>query len=422
MMIKKLYKNSNFYISSSIYSILSIIAAAAGYAIYPLTIRLLPVMAFGEFATTIALAGLLSCIFLALNVASLFLTKKHPDNLAMIEYLQQKIMILFVITVLLLAFFSPIIMHILKLSNYLSLLALSLLMIMNIPTVFSLGYLQGKKEMSRIGVYILSASVFKLLFTILLAVWLRSEIAIFGVVLGQICGLIVLHKLPGSRPPSLLSIFKRKSVQPKNNWLLGYLIKVVVSCICLSFAQSADILYGKSLLSNKVSGTFVAISTLSNFAFYISSLLIWITLSGINPKKPAHNRRMLYRSTGVIFVFGVIFVAGLNVFQSTILKLFVGDTFGLFIGQLPKDSLYQTVVATVTLYIFWLMAQNKKFYLLSAIVFVLPLLILPIIFTGNDPITLINLLLQVQFVGIISVVLLILVRYLSKKSIANVKK
>jgi hypothetical protein len=131
---------------------------------------------------------------------------------------------------------------------------------------------------------------------------------------------------------------------------------------------------------------------------------------------------MLYRSTGMIFVFGVIFVAGLNVFQSTILKLFVGDTFGLFIGQLPKDSLYQTVVAIVTLYIFWLMAQNKKFYLLSAIVFVLPLLILPIIFTGNDPISLINLLLQVQFVGIISVVLLILVLYLSKKSIANVEK
>lgn len=413
-MFKRIYNTKNFYISSSVYAAFSIAGAIVSYLIYPFLIRILPRATFGDFAATLAIASQLSSIFLAFNIVSLYVSKRYGDSRELLEYLQQRIVKIFLVFALLILALSPALKGVLRFGGYSSIIALLLLMLLSVPAVIWMGFLQGKQEMIRIGIYAFTAACFKIVFALLLALLFKNISALFGIVLGQFLAVILLAKLPGHKTPSLKSLFMKISTPGRAKNLNVYLASAVVVSLFMSFAQNADILYGKSLLPFDLAGTFVGISSLSNVAFYICFLLVWIALSGIDLNNPKVSLNVLKRAGGLIIMIGSLLFGILMIFEKNILQILIGETSHEFYRQLPYDTLYQSVIALVTLYIYWCLVHKKSGVVIMTIAFVLPLLIVPFLFDTRTPMGLVWLLLKAELAGISLMGLIILIRYFVK--------
>lgn len=418
-MIKNLYLSKNFYLRSSIYAALSLLGAAMSYAIYPALIRILPREVFGDIATSLALASQLTTIFLAFNIVSLYVSKKYQNSKEQLEHLQKEIVKIFVLFSIVIFIMSPALKQVLHFGSYTTFWSLMALMLLSIPAVIWIGYLQGKEEMARVGIYIACAALFKFLITISLAIIFRSDIAIVGIVLGQLIGIIVLAKLPGEQTPSLLTLFESSKRKIYDATLNKYLIIVVVSCILLSFAQNADILFGKALLDSTFSGTFVAVSSLSNVVFYTSSLIIWISLSGLSLKNSSKDSRLLLRSSLVVILIGILVGLFFSIAESYIFTHLIPDASQEYVVQLYRDTLYQSIVVLATLILYWKLATKSSGGLMGSIGFAFPIMLVPLLYDGSGVIALINTLLVCALAGFGIMSLIILFYSQFKKRATN---
>lgn len=422
-MIRNLYYSKNFYTRSVIYAALSICAAALSYIIYPFLIHLLPREVFGDIGASLALTNQLASLFLAFNIVSLYLSKKYRDSHQRLEHLQKDIVRIFLLFSVLLVAMSPILHDILNFGNYRSFIAVLLLLLLTVPSVIWIGYLQGKEEMARVGIYTFLVAAFKFIFAITLAAIFRSDVALFGIVMGQLAGLIILAKLPGARTPSLRSLFSAPNAHYKpSKQLFSYLLGAVIACGIMSFAQNADILYAKALLQPYTAGTYVAISSLSSVVFHISILLVWIALSGINLKNPSNNWWLAKKTLALISVIFTGIFATFFFSEHLILRYLVGSVPEVFHGQLLKSSLYQFIVAASTLIVYMSLTLREKRPLLQCLGLGLPLLFTTLLYDNNGPQELVNIMLSLIILGFILQCFILLAQRSRGKKDAEIKE
>lgn len=412
-MLRKLYNSKNFYLNNSLYIVLSVAGAVLSYAIYPIMVRILSKESFGDFTVALAVSSQMASVFLAFNVVSLHITKKHDDGVTILSYLQSKIIRIFLLFSLFVLITSPIIKTTLKLDSYLPLLATLLLMLLSIPAVIWLGFLQANKEMTRVGLYTFVTAFLKLIFAVVLALILQSSAAMFGVVVAQLIGVYVLSILPGKKTPPI-NFFNRSSTVFKDSKYAGlykYLVSAILVTLMLSFAQNADTLLGKSLLSRDAAGSFVAVSSLSNVVYYTGFLLVWVVLSNLSMTDNKQNKKLLYRAFSLLIFMGIIASFIALIFEYFGLNILLGSKTAYFAGQLPREILYQSIMVVVTLYFYWRLTIRSKWVVVDSLIYMSPLLIM-IARMGNTnyPIALMNTILISQLLGIILVALAVITR------------
>ena len=357
-------KVKNFYVRSSLFGILSLTGAVFNYALYPILVRILNTSSFGDFAAITAISNQLLGLLLAFNIISIYLVKSQGEDEAKAhaEVIQKSLIWFFLLMTLAVLALSPFLHNLLHIQNVGSFFLLSIILMAAVPAVVWMGYLQGHKELVRVGLYNVTAALAKLILSTGLAIWLGTMGAIAGTLGGVLIGLAVLSIYPGVKLPSIRSIFQKS--KPKEMQYLftlkGYIFECLLAVGALSFLQNYDITLAKVLFQPATAGVYSGVSILSNALYYVSFLVIWIIMPEIQINNPKANRRVLGTAYKLLGALTVVAVAGELVLKNFITGALLGAGFASQGYLLIFATLYQLTLVGITLYVFYLLVQRKK--------------------------------------------------------------
>ncbi len=395
-------KLSDFYIRSGLFGILSLSGALFNYALYPVLTRILSTRDFGDFAAILAISNQIMGMLVAFNVISIYLVKTQEEKArAHAQVIQKTLIWIFLLATIVVAAASPYLHNLLKIKSVSSFIVLAMILATAVPAVIWTGYLQGHKEMIRVGVYNLGSSLGKFILIIALAGFLGTIGAIWGLLGGALLGLLILRVMPGVTLPKLSSIFEKSSSYDKKylSGLRGYFLECLFVVGVLSFLQNYDITLAKALFKPDIAGTYSGISVLSNALYYLSFLLVWIILPEIKINNQSNNRRILGTAYKLLGLLALVTIFTEFLFKNTITKLLLGSQFSNQGDVLIFASLYQLTLVSITLYAFYLLVcRKRRAILLGGVVFGLSTII-PVII-ANTPLEMIRYLWLALLVGV----------------------
>lgn len=364
-----------FYARSSLFTLLSLVSAVFSYALYPILVRILNPSEFGDFAAIMALTNQTMAVLAAVNVVSVYLVKTLGESEARsrVQTIQKTLMWLFFGLTILVTLFSPALGHFLHIKGLGMFLALGLILILSIPVSLWTGYLQGHKELVRIGVFTVISTIAKLFLAIILAFPFGPLGALVGVLLGTVFGIAVINFYPGVKLPNLRSSLKR-STKDERIFLSGmkfYIMECIFVIGALGVLQNIDIVFAKLLFSSDIAGRYSGISVLSNALYYLCFLLIWIVVPEIEINNSKVNRRLLRTAYKIICAFAIAVLSTEFLLRDYLSKLLLGSNFSGQGSILIFASLYQLSLVSVVLYAYYLLVCRKsKALLLASLVLV----------------------------------------------------
>ncbi len=366
------------------------------YALYPVLARILTTEQFGDFAVIVAFSNQLLGLLLAFNVISIYLVKSQSEEKARshAQIIQKNLILFFLAVTVLFLIASPYLNHLLKIENPGYFIILGLILLTSVPSIIWTGYLQGNKEMIRVGSFNVSASAGKLVFGALLAAALGTAGGLLGLLAGTLVGLLVVRFTPGGiKLPGLASVFSKSD--PAEKRFLFDMRKYFLECLlvvgALSFLQNFDISLAKILFGPSEAGVYSGISVLSNALYFLGFLLIWIVMPEIRIGDSSINRRVLgtaYKLLGAI-TFGAVVVE--LVLRNYLTKILLGNSFGGQGNLLIFATLYQLTLVALALYAFYLLVTRQRKAALLAGSSLLSCTTLPPIF-ADTPLQMIRLL------------------------------
>lgn len=357
-------KFSNFYVRSGLFGLLSIIGAVFSYALYPVLTHILTTKQFGDFAVVVALSNQLLGILLAFNVISIYLVKSQSEEKALshAQIIQKRLIQLFLVATALLLLASPYLNSLLKIHNTSYFLVLGLILLAAVPGVIWTGYLQGNKELVRVGIFNLSASLGKLIFATVLALALGAVGGLLGMLFGALAGLVIIYFVPGVKLPKISSIFKKSD--PEEIMFIRGLKKYIIECLivvgALGFLQNYDITLAKALFDPSSAGVYSGISVLSNALYYLCFLLIWIVMPEIKIGDSVTNRRVLGTAYKLLAALTIGAVGFEIILKGQITKLLLGNNFSGQGELLIFATLYQLTLVSIALYAFYLLVTRQR--------------------------------------------------------------
>ncbi len=388
-------KLSNFYVRSSLFGILSLTGALFNYALYPILVRILSAKEFGDFAVIVAISNQILGILLAFNIISIYLVKAHDEETARshAQVIQKFLIRLFLGATVTMLIVSPYLHSLLRVQNISSFLILALILLTAIPGIIWTGYLQGNKELVRVGGFNLSAAIGKLIFATFLAVTFGSNGGLLGILCGTLIGLLVLWLIPGVKLPSLSSLFVRSSSGEKNfmRGLKNYILMCLFVVGVLSFLQNYDIILAKALFSPAQAGIYSGISILSNALYYVCFLLIWIILPEIKIGDRANNVRLLTTGYKLLAALTALALAVEIMFKGLLARLLLGESFANQGNLLIFATLYQLTLVAITLYAYYLLVNRQRRGAALAIIVLACCAVVPLMFVST-PLAMIRLL------------------------------
>ena len=388
-------KLSNFYVRSGLFSVLSLAGAFFAYAIYPVLTRILNAQEFGDFAVIVALSNQLLGILLAFNIISIYLVKSRPEAEARshAQIIQKTLLWFFLGASLVLLALSPFLNELLQIDNPAYFLVLGLILLTAVPGVIWTGYLQGHKELVRVGAFSLSSSLGKLVFASAFALTLGTVGGLLGMLMGTLVGLLVIYLAPGVKLPSLTSLFT-KSDPAERKFLLGmkkYFLECMLVVGALGLLQNYDITLAKALFSPAEAGVYSGISVLSNALYFLSFLLIWIVLPEIKLGDNAVNRRVLGTAYKLLAGLSAAALAVELLLKDHLTGWLLGKNFAGGGELLIFATLYQLTLVAIALYTFYLLVTRQRRVVLLATACLLPAAVVPIIY-ADSPLEMVRLL------------------------------
>jgi O-antigen/teichoic acid export membrane protein len=373
--MRSILSRSGFMAQSSIFLVLSVLAAALNYALYPAIARVLGPANFGDFTTVLALSNQILGILLAFNLTSIYLVKNNAEEAALesAQSIQKVLIWLFVGLTIAVTVISPFINHGLKLSSPYSLIVLTVMLIVAVPAVMWTGYLQGHKKLGAVGIYSVSSSLFKFVLALAFAKIWGVNGGLLGVLVGTIGGIIVLYVFAGVKLPSISSVFVKltKSDRVFLKSMRLYIIGSVIVVGIMSILQNIDILFAKSFFPPSEAGVYTGISIISNALYYVSFLMVWVLLPQVSPHDSARNKKLLLYAYSILAALGVVAITVAAFFGKNIITLLLGEKFAVQADLLVYASIFQMLLVSTTLYVYYLLVlRSSRALVLASCAFV----------------------------------------------------
>lgn len=379
---------SNFYISSGLFTVLSLAGAVLNYSLYPILARILPPSSFGDFTAIMALSNQILAILLAFNITSIYLVKHNSEKEAQekAQVIQKVLVWIFIAATLLVLLLSPFLNTKLKIGSPITFLILAAMLVTTIPAVIWTGYLQGHKRLVQVGVYAFSGALFKLIFAALFGALWGVVAALWGVLVGTVMAIFLLWLIAGVKLPKISSVLSPLTEVQKKflRRLSNYVLQAILVVGGLGFLQNVDILFAKSFFNTDIAGVYSGVSILSNAIYYVAFLLVWIILPEIEPKNKIINKRVLNSAYKLLFLLAALTIITEFIFKDIITKILLGPEFAAQGQILIFATLYQISLVAVTLYAFYLLVLRSSRSLMLALAVIIPSVTFPW-FLGDTP-------------------------------------
>lgn len=388
---------------SSVFTISSLLGGAISYALYPVLARIFSAADFGNFVVIMSMSNQALGILLAFNVITIYLVKNHAGQALEKSQTIQKVIVWTVLVIaLLLVVLAPLLKNLFQSEHLVSFFFLAIIILLTVPGVIWSGFLQGHKQLTRVGIYTLTMSIGKLVFASSLAIGGGVIGGLTGVALGCILGLMTLAWRSPVELPKLRSIFTSFSnTEIKFMRSIGlYVLEVLLLVGGLSLLQGIDITFVKALFSPEVAGAYSGISILGNMLYFAAFLLIWITLPEISVESPLRNRQLLKKAYFLLASLAVCAVMGVGLFGKVVIGILLGSQFTYLSNILLFSCLFQLSLVGVILYTYYLLVIRSRRALVLGASVITPCVISPLIFSNSPKGVIVSLLVSV-IVGVL---------------------
>lgn len=395
--------SKNFYTRSVLFVILSVVGAVFSYLIYLILARIFNLSEFGDYVTIVGISNQVLGILLAFSVISIGLVKQYGESEANVkaQVIQKVLLWLFLMLSLVILAASQYLQHILKIQHVAEFYVLALIMLLAVPANIWVGYLQGHKELVRVGIYGAFSAALKLVGVVALAAHFGVVGSLWGFLLGSLAGLIILYGLPGKTVPRIERLFTR--LQPNEKEFLrknkGYIVQAVFVVAGLVFLQNYDLILVKVLFNSSSAGIYSGISVFSNALYFISFLLIWVLLPEFSIDNQKNNQRVLRTAYLLISGLSIAVLVGGLVLADRLLPIFLNQSFAGQGHTLVVASLYQLSLVSVALYAFYLLVLRKRRSVSLTACVLLSCTVIPLHFTSS-PYAMISSLLASVVIGV----------------------
>lgn len=275
-------------INSTVYFIvLSVIASALNYLMYPLLGRILPPVDYVDITISISLFTQISTFLLSIAAITVGLSKasvNHKDNIA-IEQLQSFLYKLFSVLAILFLLLSPVIMNSVN-TPLLFALPIILMMLFSIPITVISGYLNGKNLMVAFGLVILiSASSQFVVGTLIAYLTQNAFLTMLSMTLAQIISIFLVYAVfPKYNLPKITNVvndvFRKSSNKPPSD-LYKFTIFASLAIMVINLVQVFDLFIMQSLTNADVK-FYTDVYVISRVVFVAGMILIWPFLGLIN--------------------------------------------------------------------------------------------------------------------------------------------
>ena len=352
-------------INNGVFAALSVVGSGLSYLLYPVLAQLITPEQFGDVGVVIALAGQIGGLLLAFNVVSIYIvdTHEHEHALKITETIQKIVIQILLATTGLMMLASPLLSHTLKIGTGWTLLGMGLLLLLNVPAVVWTGYLQGHNELARIGVYNVVVAASKLACAVILCLaGLGAAGAIMGILAGQLVGLGVIRRVPGTQLPSArgtlskISPDEARRVRP----LAGYVVESLIVVGVFSVLFAIDIVLAKAFFAPYLAGLYAGVAAVGRIVFFSASILTWIMLANLTSHDLKKSRDTLIHYLGLIAVLGAAAIALFWVASSLIVRVSLGQAYELLAPQLWLAGLNQLIAAMLYAYTLYLLILRKS--------------------------------------------------------------
>jgi O-antigen/teichoic acid export membrane protein len=350
-------KAPNYYKSSFIFLVLSLINAGLNYAYYPVIARFLSTSEFGAVQALIAILLQIGAIFAGLNLVTIYLVNKldFEQSKKAIEILQKITTSIFLLATLAVIAFQSAVMSFLHIDKRLLIFIVCLDLITTIPFIISFGYLQAKRRFVAAGVLQFSIVLTKLLAGAVLAKKFGISGALAGIAAGQVLGMFIFwlagktagrklwdHRALGSL--SLPSLADLAFIRPLAKTIVSIFIVNVMLAIFISF----DIIAARHYFAPSLSGLYAAASTISNAIVFVCLPLISVLLPHLDIAGLAKNRTVLLKTSVMVFLVGALSITVLATAPRQLLGIF-GGSYQQMSYLLWRLGILMSLVAAISL-------------------------------------------------------------------------
>jgi O-antigen/teichoic acid export membrane protein len=284
-------------INSTVYFILlSVVASALNYFMYPLLGRILPPSDYVDITISISLFTQISTFLLSIAAITVGLSKasvNNNDNVA-IEQLQSFLYKLFSVLAILFLLLSPIIMKSVN-TPLVFVLPIILMMLFSIPITIISGYLNGKNLMVEFGTVILISASSQFIVGALVALLTNNAfLTMLSMTFAQIIAIILVYTLFSKyNLPKITNVINgifRNSSKSATRGLYKFTIFASMAIMAINLVQVFDLFIMQGLNSADVK-FYTDVYVISRVVFVAGMILIWPFLGAIDILNQQANKK-----------------------------------------------------------------------------------------------------------------------------------
>ncbi len=287
-----------------IFVILSVIASALNYLIYPLFGRILAPSEYVNVTLALSLFTQISAFLSSIIAITIGLSKDEENGKSSekVELLQAFLFKLFIILGFLFLALSPLIMEKVNTPTFFA-LPIALMMLFSIPFLIISGYLNGKNKMITLGIVTLISASCQALIGITTALVTHSGLlTMLSMAIAQILTLIIVYTI-FSKTVRLPNVIKSLRTPLKNlrgnhmNGLILYAALASFSIMAISLVQIADLIIIQGLKDVDVK-FYTDLYVISRIVFFGGMIFVWPFLGEISLKNRGLNRKPFMKVVG----------------------------------------------------------------------------------------------------------------------------
>lgn len=363
-----------------LYVVLSLFASALNYIIYPLIGRILPTSDYTDVTVALSLFTQISVFFSSIVAVTIGLSKVHDsDEIAVkIEALQRYLLKIFMYLLIVFFLLSPMFM---KAANIPLIFAvpLSIMLILSIPVSTISGYLNGKKQLIKLGIVLGLISTIQFTLAVLTAMFTSSGIAtMMAFSLAQLISTFVIYAIYSAEklPNPFRDLKLQKTLDDlKTKKIIAYSIWVAGALTVLSIMQIADLLIVRKLVNVDIR-MYTDIYTISRIVFFVGTIFIWPFLGKVSIKSHKENSKSIISLLAVIVTITVVSISIMYFTGDKILNIIFGSNLSLnSVREITLNSiLFKGLMLVVLSEVLYFVVHLKKLAVQISIISTIPFL------------------------------------------------
>lgn len=368
-------RTSHFLRHNVIFFVGSIAVGVLNYLYYPVMGRLLSPTAFGEVQTLVSLFLQVAIFLMVLGLVTIHIVANYRSAVqrdAVVFEFEQLALVLSIVLLLVTILFQNQLKHFLQFRGTWPFILLMLALVASVPMTFRGAFLRGKQRFGQASLVNMFGAGGKLLFAAtFVAVGAGTAGAIGGLVAAQVVASGIaafwahrsgLRRTGGAR---LIRLPNIHILRPE----LPYGGLVLAGSLLVTLQYSIDIVVVKHYFDPHTAGLYAGVASVARIIFFLTASVALVLMPLVKLEAgAAHNRRLLFKSLGLLGLAGVPALALFIGAPHIVVTSLMGTNYAGLTYLLPQLSVAIFTVSVTNLIVSYYLALRRYAVLPSIII------------------------------------------------------